>query len=356
MFEFNFLDKIIMIYHICNPSIYISQFYLFSNKYKIHGNLDFRYIFLEKTDILTNRKDVRYVSFFRLLKLFLLLKNNDRVILHSYSHPFLYVCCFLCFFKLNRFAWVIWGGDLYFYREYKNSLKYRLYEFLRKNTIRRFGYFFNNEKDYILAKKVYQTKGVYFPVGYPQISLKENIISGRPVLNILLGNSADPENNHMEIMDLLSKFSKKDINVFVPLSYGGTKEYISKVVNLGDKLFGNKFIPLYDILPYKAYLKFLDSISIMINNHHRQQGLGNIGYLLSTGAKVYIRSDATSYEELSSKGFIIFDTQLLRAMDFQDFIKMEESNKIVNHNLIYALCSSDVMAKKWEQAFDLILN
>ena len=127
-----------MIYHICNPSIYISQFYLFSNKYKIHGNLDFRYIFLEKTDILTNRKDVRYVSFFRLLKLFLLLKNNDRVILHSYSHPFLYVCCFLCFFKLNRFAWVIWGGDLYFYREYKNSLKYRLYEFLRKNTIRRF--------------------------------------------------------------------------------------------------------------------------------------------------------------------------------------------------------------------------
>ena len=76
----------------------------------------------------------------------------------------------------------------------------------------------------------------------------------------------------------------------------------------------------------------------------------------STGAKVYIRSDATSYEELSSKGFIIFDTQLLRAMDFQDFIKMEESNKIVNHNLIYALCSSDVMAKKWEQAFDLILN
>ena len=94
----------------------------------------------------------------------------------------------------------------------------------------------------------------------------------------------------------------------------------------------------------------------MINNHHRQQGVGNIGYLLSTGAKVYIRSDATSYEELSSKGFIIFDTQLLRAMDFQDFIKMEESNKIVNHNLIYALCSSDVMAKKWEQAFDLILN
>ena len=58
-------------------------------KRQIHGNLDFRYIFLEKTDILTNRKDVRYVSFFRLLKLFLLLKNNDRVILHSYSHPFL---------------------------------------------------------------------------------------------------------------------------------------------------------------------------------------------------------------------------------------------------------------------------
>ena len=162
MFEFNFLDKIIMIYHICNPSIYISQFYLFSNKYKIHGNLDFRYIFLEKTDILTNRKDVRYVSFFRLLKLFLLLKNNDRVILHSYSHPFLYVCCFLCFFKLNRFAWVIWGGDLYFYREYKNSLKYRLYEFLRKNTIRRFGYFFNNEKDYILAKKYIKPKVFIF--------------------------------------------------------------------------------------------------------------------------------------------------------------------------------------------------
>ena len=40
---------------------------------------DFRYIIFGETDILINRKDVRYVSFFRLLGLFLLLKNNDRV-------------------------------------------------------------------------------------------------------------------------------------------------------------------------------------------------------------------------------------------------------------------------------------
>ncbi|MEG2341373.1 MAG: TDP-N-acetylfucosamine:lipid II N-acetylfucosaminyltransferase, partial [Odoribacter sp.] len=200
------------------------------------------------------------------------------------------MCCFICSFKLNQFAWVIWGGDLFFYREYRTSLKFRIYEYLRRITIKKFGYFFNNKEDYLLAQKVYSIKGVYFCAGYPQLNLKEGIVSHIGKINILLGNSADPTNNHIEALKSLSKFSKEKINIYVPLSYGGTTEYIKSVIECGRYYFGNQFIPLLDILSYKKYLEFLDSIAIMINNHNRQQALGNIGYLLSTGAKIFIKS------------------------------------------------------------------
>lgn len=43
---------------------------------------------------------------------------------------------------------------------------------------------------------------------------KEESVSG---INILVGNSAAPSNNHFEVLDKLSAHSKADIKVYVPL-------------------------------------------------------------------------------------------------------------------------------------------
>lgn len=345
-----------MVYHICNGSIYISQFYSFSRDFVIHQDIEKQFIFLNKNNLGLKGDDVKYLSFIQLLKLFVSLKKNDRVILHSYNHPLLYICCFICSFKLSQFAWVIWGGDLFFYREYRTSLKFRIYEYLRRRTIKRFGYFLNNEKDYLLAQEIYSTKGIYFSAGYPQLNLKEDIVSHTGEINILLGNSADPSNNHIEALKLLSKFSKERINIYVPLSYGGTSEYIETVIECGRYYFGNQFIPLLDVLSYEKYLEFLDSIAIMINNHDRQQALGNIGYLLSTGAKIFIKSRATSFSELKDSGFVIFDTQALDEIDFGKLVQMNDVDKMANSTLIHSLSSSVAMAKRWRQAFEMMLK
>ena len=42
----------------------------------------------------------------------------------------------------------------------------------------------------------------------------------KQIINILIGNSATETNNHIEVLDLLSKFKNEDIKIYVPLSYG----------------------------------------------------------------------------------------------------------------------------------------
>jgi hypothetical protein len=39
-------------------------------------------------------------------------------------------------------------------------------------------------------------------------------------LSILLGNSADPSNNHVEALERLLPYRDQDIKIYAPLSYG----------------------------------------------------------------------------------------------------------------------------------------
>lgn len=133
-------------------------------------------------------------------------------------------------------------------------------------------------------------------------NLKNLVISAN---NILLGNSASPENNHVEILEFLRTQKLNHKKIICPLSYGN-HEYASIVKNKGRNYFGDCFLALDDFMPYDEYMSVLSSCSNVIMNHNRQQGLGNIVSMLHMGAKIFLNEMNPLYAHFKERGGVIF--------------------------------------------------
>ena len=255
------------------------------------------------------------------LSLILLLNYSNKIILHGlwsqrinqilFVNPWLYKKCY----------WVMWGGDFYFPEKQP---------FLQRYTIKSIGHFVTYIKgDYELAKKWYGAKGTYHECFmYSSNLYKEyNVIESKhETINIQIGNSADSTNNHIEILQRLSKYADEDIKIFIPLSYGD-ENYAKEVIMKGKKMFGNKFKPMVDFMPFNEYLKFLGSIDIAIFAHKRQQAMGNTITLLGLGKKVYMRSDVTPWKFLQDIDIKVFDVEKMELNIISEDVKSKNINK-----------------------------
>jgi hypothetical protein len=143
--------------------------------------------------------------------------------------------------------------------------------------------------------------------------LIESELSGLSVegSNVLLGNSASPFNNHFEAFALLKTIEiPVHSSVIVPLSYGNN-QYREKVIEYGSKLFGKRFVPITDFMPFKDYMRLVSTCSTVIMNHNRQQAGGNIASALYMGAKVFLNSSNHFYEHYTNYGATLFDIEQL---------------------------------------------
>ena len=239
------------------------------------------------------------------------LNQADKIVLHGLFNPSLILLLFLQPGLLPKCHWIIWGGDLYVHSFNRGDWRWRVKEWFRRPIIRRFGHLVTYVAgDVELARKWYGARGQYheclvYPSNtYRPIELPAEHHDGP---QILVGNSADPSNEHLEVLQILQAQSGTPIKVFVPLSYGNAG-YAQTVVEQGRRLLGDRFVPLRDFMPYDDYLRMLAGIDIAIFNHRRQQGMGNIIALLGMGKTVCIRSDTTSWQTLTGMGLRLCDT------------------------------------------------
>jgi len=159
-------------------------------------------------------------------------------------------------------------------------------------------------------------------------------------INIQIGNSADPSNEHFEMLGILKKYRDEDIKIFAPLSYG-PKEYALRVKEEGERIFGKKFVALLDFMPYEQYLRFLGDVDIAMFNHRRQQAMGNTISLLGLGKRVYMRRDVTQcalFDRLGINVFDIKDFSLCQSAEFDvslnvERIKMYFSERVLSRQL-----------------------
>lgn len=163
----------------------------------------------------------------------------------------------------------------------------------------------------VFRRRFDKFSGKYAQLNYGNVS--ETFAQGGLVTggsNILVGNSASPTNNHIDVFHMLAKHDLGSRKVIVPLSYGDPA-YRKKLMALGKKVLGESFVPLVDFLSFDKYRALVASCNIVIMNHYRQQALGNIGAALYQGGHLYLDTVNPVYKFFKEKGAYVRTIQEL---------------------------------------------
>ena len=261
------------------------------------------------------------------LELAIEMHKAEKIIIHGLFDLKTLVILFFMPWLLKKSYWVIWGGDLYAYQLEEINWKRKIIGLVRRPVIKNMGHLVTYIKgDVELAREWYGAKGEYHEcLMYLSNTYKVLDVPSiqSDTINIQIGNSADPSNNHFEILDKLLPFKDQNIKMYAPLSYGD-QIHANKVIAKGKELFGDKFIALADFMPFEQYLQFLGSIDIAIFNHKRQQAMGNTITLLGLGKTVFIRSDTTQWQFFKEKNISIND------IDYLDSLSVESNQHSID--------------------------
>lgn len=346
-----------MILHLCFPSKFLKDFVTFARDHLGSYTQEFLIVCtaeqLKESDRecweLLAGPDFPFGTWFyadargvarRNLSLFRALYGSSKIIIHGLFLPrrITQILAYSPFLAKKSF-WLMWGGDFYF-REKQTPAQRRI--------IREVGHlvtYIPGDVDYVVDN--------YGAVGMPVDCLcyPSNIFRAIPrttradgKVRIQVGNSATESNRHIEVFSELVPFRDKDIEIICPLSYGD-EEYSEQIQGIGRAMFGDRFIPVRQFLPYDEYLELLESIDIAIFNHDRQQGMGNIISHLGCGHKVYLRSDQTPWSVFVDRG--------IRVFDIADGVSLEHEIMLDNQVLVETHFSADRLVQQWKRIFEM---
>ncbi|PKD19468.1 hypothetical protein APR41_16030 [Salegentibacter salinarum] len=190
------------------------------------------------------------------------------------------------------------------------------------------GILFKEEVDFIhqkISQDVDFLKFSYYPIELMVKNEKARVNA----TNILVGNSASENNNHLEIFELLQRLPLMGKKIIVPLSYG-KKNYADSIISKGREIFPENFEPLIDFLPLHQYNEYLQQCGIVIMNHYRQQAIGNVLSMLWLGSKIYLDERNSIFHFLKRKGIHVFSIEKdLRRENLEvfDLLSFQEQNR-----------------------------
>ena len=162
--------------------------------------------------------------------------------------------------------------------------------------------------------------------------------------NILVGNSATSSNNHVDVFLRLAKYDLSGRKVIVPLSYGSAS-YRRFVLEQGERLLGDAFEPILDFLPLDEYLNKMNSCSVVIMNHYRQQAVGNVLAAIWGGARVYL-GPSTVFSGYRRMGISVYSFQDEFDLDLAPF---SVSEILSRRKKLQRLLGNDVVCAQLRQ-------
>lgn len=172
--------------------------------------------------------------------------------------------------------------------------------------------------------------------------------------NILVGNSAAPTNNHVEVFNLLKNNDLSGREVIVPLSYGNVA-YREVILRLGKKILGSKFQPIVDFLPLVEYNKLISTCSCAVMNNYRQQALGNIGSVLYKGAKLFLNNKNITANFFRSRGAFISNVDELALVEGDPFAPLSTYEKLKNRQVLEEFWGANKVVKNFKN-FDIVIK
>jgi len=112
------------------------------------------------------------------------------------------------------------------------------------------------------------------------VSMKEKLI--------VLGNSADPSNNHEYLLSLIGKFTS--YRFVIPFSYNATNDYMLRIQGLlREYSLEDRVDIITRMLSFSDYADLLRKAKAVFFAHNRQQGLGTARLAYELGCQVFMK-------------------------------------------------------------------
>ena len=258
-------------------------------------------------------------------------QNADLVIIHSMNMS-VFQLMLIPKPKLKKAIWVVWGHDLYL-REGEKSFRGNLRQIL------------NSVSWKIKCQRIKHFNGIGIGFRYdafriiecfgnrmhiynmPYCSLEQNVLvrnykhkeQKNDIVKIMVGHSAYPFMNHIEILKRLSCYRNKKILISLVLAYG-RKEYANKVIQYAYSLFEEEQIEIIsESMSYASYLDYINSVHIAVLDQKHQSALGNFYLLTYFGKKIFVNANGLLKKASILEGFQTYDSSLIGELSFEEF-------------------------------------
>lgn len=261
----------------------------------------------------------------------------DKIMIHSLYLNYLLLALIFNKKVLSKATLMLWGGsDARKFKVGEENKKYVLlaffYEQLRKTVYKNVNTIASIVPgDYESVKKTYKTRARYQLCKYA-VPTSDNLFNKNDYIRednekkmyLQVGHSGSPDGDVLESLEILSKFKDCNLEVFSPLAYGND-EYIAKVIERGNKLFGDHFHPIVELMNGEAFSKFIMEMDGLVLNTKIQQGLGNIYSYCYAEKKVFLSENGFLWQYFNNEGY---DFNSIEKISEQNFNELQSVNKV----------------------------